>query len=268
MPAQSRYISKLAKISVLIIGGSSGLGYGVAEALIEYSASRIIISSSNADRVQKAISRLQSSYPDSKTKLQGVTCNLSDRENLEGNIKKLFESLELDGGKLDHVVFTAGDSLAQKPIGEVDLDFIIKAGMVRFYSPMLVAKHAVKYLNPGPASSITLTTGAVFQKPIPNWTVVGSYAGGLDAMARQLSLDLKPIRVNVVSPGGVKTELWDGMPEDKRQALFDSFSHMTTTGTVGHVEDVVEGYLWSMKDKNVTGTCISSNGGQLIASDR
>lgn len=260
----NKYISKLANSRVLVIGGSSGIGYGVAEALIEYSAAYVAISSSNPSRVDKAISQLKSAYPDSKTKLQGVACNLGDQSKLESNIKNLFSSLDLNGDKLDHIVYTAGDALAAKPISEVDLGFAIQAGMVRFFGPLIVAKHAPQYLKPGPESSITLTTGSVSEKPIPDWSVVGSFATGLHGMTRGLALDLKPIRVNLISPGAVETELWDGLSQEQKEGLFEGVRKGTTTGKVGRVVDVVEGYLGLMKDGNASGTCWRTDGGHLV----
>jgi NAD(P)-dependent dehydrogenase (short-subunit alcohol dehydrogenase family) len=58
-----------------------------------------------------------------------------------------------------------------------------------------------------PASSIMLTTGTLTERPIPNLSVVASYAAGLHGMTRNLALDLKPTRVNLVSLGMVDTDL-------------------------------------------------------------
>jgi len=41
-------------------------------------------------------------------------------------------------------------------------------------------------------------------------------------------------------------------------------SEHLATGRVGRVEDVAESYLYCMKDENITGSMISSNGGHLI----
>lgn len=119
------------------------------------------------------------------------------------------------------------------------------------------------YLKAGPHSSFTITTGGVSQKPIPNWTVVASYAGGLHAMTRNLALDLKPTRVNLVSPGAVDTELWSAIG-DQKEALLAEMGKRTLTGKVGQVQDVVEAYLYVLKDENNTGSCISTNGGGII----
>jgi len=63
------------------------------------------------------------------------------------------------------MVFTAGDYLAVYPIAEADFRFIEKAGIVRFFAPLLVAKYATRHLSLGPASSITLTTGSASERP-------------------------------------------------------------------------------------------------------
>ncbi|KIW69579.1 hypothetical protein PV04_05449 [Phialophora macrospora] len=258
-----KYTNKLANTSVLIIGGTSGLGFGLAEALIEHRVSKLYISSSRKERVDAAISRLQSAYPESTTKITGLPCNLGDEATLESNIKTLFRGID---SKLDHVVFTAGDPLAAKPLQELDMQSMKQAGMVRFFAPFFVAKEAVGYLNAGQASSITLTTGSVSERPIPNWTVVASYASGLHGMTRGLALDLKPLRVNLISPGGVDTELWVNSlgDKDKAQAVFEVMKTRVATGEIGRVEDVVESYLYVLKDQNVTGSVIRSDGGIFL----
>jgi len=259
MADQKKFVSKLAGSRVFIIGGSSGIGFSVAEGALEYGAS-VSISSSQESRVQASVERLKKSYPSASSRIHGYACDLATEEGLEDRIKGLFEKV----GKVDHIVFTAGDHIATIPIADITLDRIKAAGMVRFFSPLLVAKIGPKYLTPGPASSITFTTGSVSQKPLPEWTVVGSYAAGLHGMTRNLALDLKPIRVNLVSPGGVNTELWSGMPKDEREELQKSFAKKSTTGRIGRPEDVAESYLYAMKDHNLSGTVISSNGGALL----
>jgi len=260
MPDQTKYTGRLSGSRVLIIGGSSGLGFGVAEAVIEHGAAEVIISSSQQSRIDSAIDRLKKSYPSTKAEVKGYACDLGNEDTLESNIEQLFSEI----GQLDHIVFSAGDKIASKPLQDVDFKFIKQAGMVRFYAPLLVAKVGSKHLAGGRASSIVLTTGAVSEHPIPDWTVVGSFAAGAQAMTRGLALDLKPIRVNLISPGGVDTELWNSMAEDKRKAMMESMGKHTATGQIGQVVDVVEAYLYCMRDQNLTGTMISTNGGSLI----
>ena len=100
MTDAKKYTSKLTDTRILIIGGSSGIGYAVAEASIEYGA-HVIISSSQPSRVEKAISQLTESYPSAKNRVAGYACDLSSQSSLEKNIEQLFENC---GAKLDHIV--------------------------------------------------------------------------------------------------------------------------------------------------------------------
>lgn len=139
-------------------------------------------------------------------------------------------------------------------------------GQIRFFAALLVAKVGSKYLNKGPFSSIILTTGSISQKPRPDWSIIAGYASGLNAMTRNLAFDLQPIRVNLVSPGAIQTELWDGMTGDEKakQAMFEQAAKAAPTGRLGQPEDVAEAYLFLMKDANVTGTTVDSNSGALL----
>jgi NAD(P)-dependent dehydrogenase (short-subunit alcohol dehydrogenase family) len=119
-------------------------------------------------------------------------------------------------------------------------------------------------VGPGPTSSITLTTGSVAERPHENWSVVASYASGLHGMTRALALDLKPIRVNLVSPGGLDSELWSHMPSSDRENMYKYWAERNPTGHAGRVEEVAEAYLWLMKDTNVTGRIAASDSGAML----
>lgn len=249
---------KLVGKHILIIGGSSGIGFAVAEASLESGAS-VTISSSSSTRIATAVKKLKTSCPSRSSDIKGYPCDLS-KPTLESDLEKLFEQT----GKVDHIVFTAGDALATIPLQDSTLESIQKAGQVRFFAPLLVAKVGVRYLSEGPQASITLTTGSTADKPMKGWSVISSFAAGLHGMARGLAVDLKPVRVNVVSPGAVKTELWDGMGEKEREALFKAVEGKVLTGRVAGPEEVAESYLWLMKDSNVTGTVVRSDSGTLL----
>lgn len=259
MTDSKKYTSKLSGARVLIIGGSSGIGYCVAEALLESGAS-VIICSSQDSRVKSSIESLLKSYPSAKDRLSGQTCDLSS-DAVEGNIATLFQ----ETGTVDHIIHTAGDKLASLPIEEVTLENMQKAGMVRFFAPLLLAKYAPKYLSGGPASSLTLTTGSVSEKPIPGWPVIASYAAGNHGMVRNLALDLAPVRVNLVSPGAVETALWDEiLSKEEFEAFKQAQVKKHTTGEFGKPEDVAEAYLYLLRDWNCSGSVISTNSGALL----
>jgi hypothetical protein len=66
--------------------------------------------------------------------------------------------------------------------------------MIRFFSHLMLGKHAPKYLKGGRQSSITFTTAGVSERPMPGWAVVNGFITGQHGICRGLALDLKPIR--------------------------------------------------------------------------
>lgn len=246
----------ISSINTQLNADNTGLGFAVAEASLE-SGAFVTISSSSSSRVESSVEALKKSYPAGK--VQGYGCDLS-KPTVEKDIEDLFTKT----GKVDHIVFTAGDKLASVPIQEATYEFIQRAGQVRFIAPLLVAKVGSRYLEKSPQSSITLTTGTVAEHPIPNWSVVASYAAGLHGMTKNLAIDLKPIRVNLVSPGFVDTELWKDMSTGEKEEMMKGIADKVPTGKVAKPEDVAEAYLWLMKDSNVTGFVASSDSGSRL----
>ncbi|GFF50244.1 putative short-chain dehydrogenase [Aspergillus udagawae] len=214
---------------ILIIGGSTGIGYGVAEKCLTEGAI-VHIASSNESKVSASVQALKEKL--NGAPISGHVCDLSSGE-LEKDLERLLRAL----APIDHIVFTAGDSLAIKPLDSINLCLIQSAGHVRFAVPLLIAKLAPRFMKPGYTSSITLTTGAGYQKPFPagHWSPV-----------------------NLVSPGAVATPLWgnDGPPEETKDR--------TTLGKFGTLDEVAEAYIYLMKDTNATGSCVSTNGGSFL----
>ncbi|KAJ4341401.1 hypothetical protein N0V87_001791 [Didymella glomerata] len=264
MSEQKRYSNKLEGSRILIIGGSSGIGFCTAEACLEYGAI-VTIASSNSSKVEAAVSKLQSTYPSAKTDIHSQTVDLSKSDTLESELKTLFEQTVkgMGGDKLDHVIFTAGDALATMKLADLSMEKILQAGQIRFFAPLLAAKFIPQYVKNSHESSYIITTGSISERPMPDWSVIGSFAGGHHAMVRNLALDMKPIRVNGVSPGVVDTELWK-MPQEEKDKLMEQMSKKMATGTPGRPEWVAESFLGIMRDYNMDGAMIRTDGGGLF----
>ncbi|KAF2439119.1 short chain dehydrogenase [Karstenula rhodostoma CBS 690.94] len=261
---QLKYTNKLLNSRILIIGGSSGLGYGVAEATLEHGA-LVAISSSNSSRINASADKLKQSYPSYASNIHGLTVDLSNTDTLERELDSILKrATQTLGGKLDHVVFTAADALAPMKLADMTVDRIHKAGTIRWLAPLLLAKFLPTYLTASYRSSYTITTGGISEKPIPDWSVIASYAGGHHSMVRNLALELKPIRVNGVSPGVVDTELWT-MGEEEKAGFFEQSRKRLFTGRVPTAGDVAESYLAIMKDWNMDASMVRSDGGSLFA---
>ncbi|EXJ69540.1 uncharacterized protein A1O5_07576 [Cladophialophora psammophila CBS 110553] len=265
----SKYLSKLHDKSVLIVGGSSGIGYGIAEACLEFGA-KVVIASRSADKVSSAVSTLKASYPEHAANIRGHTVDLNSAQtNFEEQLVALFDFATDNGTKkLDHVVETAGDlGLA----GKLGLDIITpelmtQASSVRLVGVIMLAKVANKYLNKASTSSFTMTSGALIYKPRPGFGPFIGASGGKEALTRGLALDMAPIRVNLVSPGAIETELlYSSIPQGmERQQFAEMYKKTNLLGKIGSVEDVVESYLSLMKNSFQTGTVVHSEGGYLL----
>lgn len=266
---QLKYVNKLVGLRVLILGGTSGIGFAVASAVLEHGAT-VIVSSSNPEKVENAIKRLKEAYPDPDyhARVAGYPCDLGNPETVEQNLVSLLDrATEHRTALLDHIVLTAGDPINFSPIEEISIEYINRSGHVRFVAPLILAKLARKYMKIADSSSITLTAGAGIFRPVPQWSVLIGYGAGIDGFRRGLSVDLAPIRVNVVCPGAIHTEFFNVIPKEALEATVEKLAKETLLNRVGQPEDVAEAYLYFMKDKFATGTMVFSDGGKLKVMD-
>lgn len=250
---------------MLVLGGSTGIGFAVAEAALEHGAF-VTISSSNQKKLDNAVARLQSHAKAvglSPDKVSAKTCDLSKPEALDDNIINLLEFATKDG-KLDHVAFTAGDALKTPSLSDVTVDLLQSMEIVRSYGTIILVKHLPKYINMTARSSFTITGGVNSWRPAPSFALLAGSGMAKEGLARGFAVALKPLRVNCVQPGAIHTELWDSLPKEQIPFLLDMFGKKSVLGKVGTPEDVAEAYLYCMKDSFTTGGVIESNGGLLV----
>ncbi|KAF8171981.1 hypothetical protein K438DRAFT_1852022 [Mycena galopus ATCC 62051] len=246
----------------LVIGGSSGIGFAVASAALS-SGSKVHITSITAEKLSTKITQLQSLYPNAH--VTGSTADLSSTETLEANLQSVFDAaVKETGGALDHIVYTAGDAVfGTPPLKEITTAAALNPFTVRYLGPLLVGKLVAanprKYLNPSHSSSITLTSGALAHRPRPGVSTMIGAAGAVEVLTRALAVDLAPIRVNVVIPGVVHTELVDG-----NQDALKMFKARTLTKELGTPEGSAEAYLFCMRSALATGQGFKIDNGALM----
>lgn len=257
------YSSVLTDTQVLVLGGSSGIGFCVAEHALSQGAI-VTISSSRQSKLDDAVDRLKASIPNFAHNVYGYVCDLSNVESARPNLEALLKHVTRKQ-PLDHIVFTAGDSIRIKSVSELDIETIQRLGNVRFLAPMLLGGLAKPFMKFSKTSSITLTSGVNVTKPGKGWTTVAGYGAGTEGIARGLAVDLAPIRVNTVSPGAVHTELFDEFGGDRLEEILASFRERTLTGSVGTPQELSEAYIYLMRCSFATGSLIEVNGGALLA---
>ena len=259
MSPGGHFSRKLVDKRVLLVGGTGGVGIGVASALLEFGTT-VILSSSRQTKIDAVIQTLLKEYPEAKQRISGHACDLAG-PNVESNIEQLFGSV----GKIDHVVYMAGDRLPMCPLDDVTLEKWQRFTQVRTIASILVAKHAVKHLNKDRTSSITFTGGSISEKPMAGgWAMLGLVGAGINGLTRQLAFDLAPVRVNAVALGVVDTDLWAGLGEEGAKEFLKAHEAAMPTKKVGQAEDIAEAYLYCLRDLNVTGSIVHSNSGAFL----
>jgi len=244
---------KLVNKSVIVVGGTSGIGYGAAAAFIDAGAKVVVISSSK-DNVADAVKRLNS--PD----VAGHVGNVRD----EAAFVELLKSL----GPVDHIVFSGVDKIIRGTLEDLDLNDAKHLFGVKFWGSVVVGKAVKKYDIIKPGGSLTLTSGAAALHPGKGASVGAGLNGGVITLTKGLASDLaeKKIRVNVVTPGLVITELWTklGKTEQEKKELVQEATKKLPVGFVATPEDIAEAYLYLAKADYATGTNVVIEGGSLL----
>ena len=88
--------------------------------------------------------------------------------------------------------------------------------------------------------------------------------GTIEALTRALAIELAPLRVNAVSPGVVRTDLWRNMSAAEREHLYESVGKSLPVGRVGEARDVAQAYLFLMQEEFATGQTVVVDGGTVL----
>ncbi|CAO2657033.1 Nn.00g058360.m01.CDS01 [Neocucurbitaria sp. VM-36] len=264
------HVNRLANTHVLVFGGTSGIGYAIANMALSYGA-RVTISGSAQPKVDSKVEKLRSLYPKTPVSdVAGFAVDLLDLANLEKNLKDMLDKVT-DGGtnRVDHIAFTAGDMMTLPKVDDVTPESALQMFHVRFVGAAIVAKlihtHPNAYMPVSDSSSITLTSGTNTHRPLPGWTFAASVGAATEGLVRGLAVDMKPIRVNTVVPGAIQTELLQGMLDvstpEAVEGLKKTFSLLNS---FGQPEDIAEAYGWVMRDRFANGSLVTSDGGRLL----
>ncbi|MBP1650690.1 MAG: hypothetical protein H6Q26_847 [Bacteroidetes bacterium] len=133
---------------------------------------------------------------------------------------------------------------------------------IRYWGAVAAVKFGSPHINPG--GSVTLTSGIAAVKPTISWSIGSSICAAMEGFTRVMALELAPVRVNIVCPGLVKSNLWDSMNATEREQLFDTFTQALPVRWVAAPEDIAPTYLYLMKQSYSTGQKVIVDGGALL----
>ena len=238
----------LAGKRVVVIGGSSGIGFAIAQGALADGA-EAVVGSSNPQNVAAAVERLG----------QGASGHAIDVRT-EADVAAFFERI----GAFDHLAFTAGDwgGRGARELADTDLAQAANLFGVRFWGALSAVKHGARSIRPG--GSITLTNGMIAHRPRKGTPISTAMAGAIEHLTRGLAVDLAPIRVNAVCPGLIRTEVWSSIPEEGREARFADMTRRQPVARIGEPAEVAEAYLYLMRGGYTTGQVLHVDGGTSV----
>ena len=242
-------MSSLRAQRIVIIGGTSGIGFAVAQGALADGA-QVVVGSSSAAHVDAAVARLG-------TSASGSPIDVRD----EASVAAFFERT----GAFDHLVFTAGDWGANRgggAVAQMDLAGANATFTVRFWGALCAIKHAQGRI--APHGSITITDGAIAHRPRKGAALSTAMAGAIEHLTRALAVDLAPLRVNAVCPGLILTEVWNSIPEDRREAQLRRMTERQPLPRAGEPEEVAQAYLYLMRGGYSTGQVLVVDGGMTL----
>ncbi len=228
--------------SVVIVGGTSGIGLGLARAYANR-GEHVVITGRDAERCDGIAAGISATVG---------TCALDLAEP-----ERIAASLEAVGA-VDRLVLAAIER-DQNTVADYDL-----ASATRLVTLKLVGYtevvHALSSRLTAEAS-ILLFGGQALRRPYPGSTTITTVNGGVEGLVRTLAVQLAPIRVNGIHPGVVgDTPEW----VDKPEAMLDAIRARTPLGRLVSTEEIVDASVFLLENGAVNGVNLEVDGGWML----
>jgi len=235
----------LAHKTVVVLGGTSGIGLATAKAAQGEDA-RVIVTGRSRERLTAAQAKLGSGA-------RTVALDVAD----EAGTRALFQEID----RVDHIFITAG-SVALDARLAPDSASLRPALDVRFWGAFNAAKYGAAKMNEG--GSITFMSGTTARRPLRGAAVATASCGAVEAFARALAVDLAPIRVNTLQPGYVDTPMLDELLGEAHAKIKAEAGARLPVKRIGRPEELADAVLFLMKNGYVNGITLTVDGGGLL----
>lgn len=230
--------NSLSDRNVVVVGGSGGIGWAVAEAAMRAGARAFVLSRS----------------PAAPTGARHISADVSDPASLAEAIARI--------GTIDHLAYTAWARQPSRPIASLETEHLVAAFQAKVFGAVSSIRLALPHL--ADEASITLTSGQVSRKYGVGTVLKGAVNAAVDAVGRHLAKELAPRRVNVVSPGVTDTAQWGEAGSEARKETLSRLAAALPVKRVATPEQMASAYLFAMTNPFVTGAVIDVDGGGLL----
>jgi NAD(P)-dependent dehydrogenase (short-subunit alcohol dehydrogenase family) len=228
---------------IAILGGSSGIGLALAKLTASLGA-QVIITGRDEKKLQEAVKQINAP----------VQAEVADGANAQ-QMKDFFSKI----GRVDHLVITLSGAKGGGMLKDLDLSELRAGFEAKFWAHITSLQVALPFLLAD--GSVTLISSISARRASPGTAGLAAINGAIEAMIPTLAVELRPLRVNAVSPGVIDTPWWNRIPEEQRRALFDQSAAQTPVGRVGKPEDIARAVLFIIEDTFITGSVIECDGG-------
>lgn len=218
----------LAGKIALVTGGSTGIGLATAQELAAQGA-KVYITGRRQAELDAAVTSIGAAAV-------GIRADVSSLADLD----RIYAQIAQEAGHLDILFANAGGG-DMLPLGAITEEQFDRIFGINVRGVLFTVQKALPLLVTG--SSIILTGSTVSVKGTANFSVYSASKAAVRNLARSWALDLKDrgIRVNVVSPGPVRTPGLGGLvAEEQRQGLFDMLAADVPLGRIGEPEEVAK----------------------------
>ncbi|WP_197379270.1 SDR family oxidoreductase [Mycolicibacterium mengxianglii] len=235
---------------VVIIGGSTGLGFATAELLLDEGA-RVLITGRNQDSLDTAAKKLGGSA----VAVRSDAASLSD-------ITQLAERVKAEFGSVDALFVNAGITRAA-PFEELTEEMYDEVLTVNTKGPYFTVQKLAPLLNEG--SGVVLTTSVVNVMGMAGMSAYAASKAALRSLTRSLARELlaNGVRVNAVSPGPVDTGILDrSMPAEAAEEIKAQLKEQNPMSRFGETTEVAKAVAFLAFDATyTTGSELAVDGG-------
>jgi NAD(P)-dependent dehydrogenase (short-subunit alcohol dehydrogenase family) len=225
--------------SVVIVGGTGGLGLEVARHYLG-AGSPVVITGSDDERAMRLAAELGEGA-------SGIGFDLAD--------PRLIGPALSDVGPVSRLVLAA-IGRDNNPVRTYDAAAAINLTTMKLVGYTETIHVLLPHLSDD--SSVLLFGGRAKDRPYPGSTTVTTVNGGVSSMIRTLAIELAPIRFNAIHPGIVgDSPFWKDKP-------LDAVLARTPTGRLTTMADVVDASVFLLENRSVNGVNLYVDGGWML----